>query len=178
MSHLLYLEDDEALAFVTQRALTRKGFTVTHYTTVEAVELAFQDNSHDQLWQYALLDLKLGNNSSLELIKQIKQHLNIPIVLLTGYGSITTAVQAMKSGAINYLSKPCSINDIIAALYDRNATTEISKEIEKPSLKCQEWEAIQQSLKDNDGNVSATAKQLKMHRRTLQRKLQKRVIKE
>ncbi len=177
MSHLLYLEDDEALAFVTQRALTRKGFTVTHYTTVEAVELALQDNSYYQTWQYALLDLKLGNTSSLELIDKIKQQLDIPIVLLTGYGSITTAVQAMKLGAINYLSKPSSIKDIIAALHDHNIVINNNEEIEKPSLKHQEWETIQQCLKNNEGNVSATAKQLKMHRRTLQRKLQKRVLK-
>jgi two-component system, response regulator RegA len=171
---LLYLEDDDALAFVTQRALERRGFQVTHYASVTAALKGLVENEFDA----ALLDLKVGNETSLELIATIKKQQDIPIVLVTGYGSIQTAVQAIKLGAVNYLSKPCSIDDIVAALGENTTEVEVAEELDlmAPSLRRLEWEAIQKALDENDGNISATARQLKMHRRTLQRKLNKRIL--
>lgn len=171
--HLLFVEDDEALAYVIKRALERRGFSVHWFgelreARVKQVELPLD---------YALLDLKVGKETSLDFIAQVKQsHPDIPIVLLTGYGSIATAVQAMKLGAMNYLTKPCSIEHIVAALNNKtpSAASDDSVEVETPSLRRAEWEIIQKALDENQGNISATARQLKMHRRTLQRKLQKR----
>ncbi len=172
MKHLLYLEDDEALAFVTCRTLEKRRYLVDHFADIDAVRAALAQKAY----RYALLDLKIGNNTSLGLIRDIKQRYDIPIVLLTGYGSIRTAVQAMKLGAVNFLSKPCSTEEIISALEDQPfldaATTD--KPVAGPSLKSTEWEAIQKALDDNGGNISAAARQLRLHRRTLQRKLQKR----
>ena len=169
---LLYLEDDDALAYVTARALKQRGFEVHHYANNNAATEALNVRS----FQYALLDLKIGQDTSLELIQQIKQHSNIPIVIITGYATVRTAVLAMKLGAINFLSKPCSIEEIELALHDKTESHKLVNEdtIERPSLKNTEWEAIQKALDDNDGNISAAARQLKLHRRTLQRKLQKR----
>lgn len=173
MKTLLYLEDDEALAFVTKRALQKRDYEVIHFSDIETLQADLNSLQFD----FALLDLKIGNQTSMDMITKIhQQHSNIPIVILSGYGSISTAVEAMKLGAINFLSKPSSIKTIINALENQNITTETVENLEAPSLKKQEWEAIQQALKDNDGNISATARQLKMHRRTLQRKLQKKQI--
>jgi two-component system, response regulator RegA len=173
---LLYLEDDDALAFVTQRALTRRGYAVTHYATLAAASEGIAAIQFDG----AVLDLKIGNQTSLEFIASLKQQQDIPIVLVTGYGSIQTAVQAMKLGAINYLTKPCSIAEIVQAL-DETAHVQVAPEpveISTPSLRRLEWEAIQKALDENTGNISATARQLKMHRRTLQRKLNKKMLDE
>jgi two-component system response regulator RegA len=172
MTTLLYLEDDEALAFVTKRALERRGYAVTHCATLASANECISSHS----FACALLDLKIGKESSLDFIAALKQRQDIPIVLVTGYGSIQTAVQAMKLGAINYLTKPCSIVDIVKALAEMPAT-DLGADtivIAAPSLAQLEWEAIQKALAENAGNISATARQLKMHRRTLQRKLDKK----
>ena len=170
---LLYLEDDEALAFVTKRAMQKRGFAVEHVATLAALRehLKKADFSH------ALLDLKIGNDTSIELIDEIKKARDIPIVILTGYGTIRTAVQAIKYGAIDFLNKPCSVDDVISALCATDIEEIInvaSNNLEKPSLKSIERETIQRALDENNGNISAAARQLKMHRRTLQRKLIKR----
>ncbi len=173
MKTILYLEDDGALAFVTQRALQKRGFEVVHFADMESLEINLEHYQFD----CALLDLKIGNQTSLKLIEEIhKKNSTIPIVILTGYGSIRTAVEAMRLGAVNFLSKPSSISSIISALENQETSTEESIDLQAPSLKNQEWEAIQQALLKNDGNISATARQLKMHRRTLQRKLQKKQL--
>ncbi len=177
MQTLLYLEDDDALAFVTKRALEARHYKVEHFSNLSDARRGLAERD----FHCALLDLKIGNDTSLRFIQQIKARLNIPVVLITGYGSIRTTVQAMRLGAINYLSKPCSISDIVTALSDaefHNASDQSSaqRHVEAPSLRRQEWEAIQRALEQNDGNISATARQLKMHRRTLQRKLAKKVL--
>lgn len=169
---LLLVEDDDALAFVTKRALERRDYTVHWFSDLPSARAKLARLTLD----YAVLDLKIGQESSLEFIGQIKQaHPKVPIVLITGYGSIATAVQAMKLGAINYLTKPCSVEQILTALKDDEMPSE-SEPIEAPSLRRVEWETIQNALEENDGNISATARQLKMHRRTLQRKLQKKPL--
>ncbi len=170
---LLYLEDDEALAFITKRSLQKRGFNVHHVETLAALRNALST----QPFSHALLDLKIGNDTSIELIEEIKNALNIPIVILTGYGAIRTAVQAIKLGAIDFLNKPCTIDEIITALCSADSidTANLSSgELVKPSLKAIERETIQRALDENNGNISAAARQLKMHRRTLQRKLIKR----
>lgn len=170
---ILFLEDDESLAFVTKRSLERRGFKVLHSLHLDGIRDLLKNESFD----YALLDLKIGNQTSLELIQDIREAADVPIVILTGYGTIRTAVKAMKLGAVDFLSKPSSVEEIIAALEDKAIEDAALSEQDlaaSPSLKSLEREAIQKALDENNGNVSAAARQLKMHRRTLQRKLAKR----
>lgn len=174
---MLYVEDDETLAQVTRRAFQRRGFVVNHCAEFEAARLLIGSRPFD----YALLDLKLGYTSSLPLLELLlAKNPHAKAVLLTGYASIATAVQAIKGGAVDYLTKPATIGEILAAF---SAETEAEEDktgtdmmLESPSLKRLEWERIQQALMENGGNISATARQLKMHRRTLQRKLDKRPV--
>jgi two-component system response regulator RegA len=98
------------------------------------------------------------------------------VLILTGYSSISTAVEAIKLGAINYLCKPSGVEDIVAAFETKAGQAELQES--PPSVNRLEWEHIQKVLNQNDGNISATAKILGMHRRTLQRKLQKRPVKQ
>lgn len=170
---ILYLEDDDALAHITSRTLRRRGHDVTHYSSIGEL----QHNLYNMHFTHALLDLKIGQETSLHLIQKIKEYNDAPIVILTGYGTIRTSVQAMKLGAINFLTKPSSADDILAALDDQDTRLENDNIIlQKTSLKTVERETIQQALDDNNGNISAAARQLNIHRRTLQRKLIKRHI--
>ena len=170
---ILYLEDDDALAHITSRTLNRRGYEVIHYATIDELK----NNLHTLHFNYALLDLKIGQETSLQLIQHIKEYNDVPIVILTGYGTIRTSVQAMKLGAINFLTKPSSADDILMAFTDQLSNLEESQVVlQKTSLKTIERETIQQALDDNNGNISAAARQLNMHRRTLQRKLTKRHI--
>jgi two-component system response regulator RegA len=122
-----------------------------------------------------LLDLKMPNLSGLDLIQDIKKlDSTIAVIILTGYGSIATAMQALKLGADHYLSKPADAEQILAAYHDlntdssgKNAPTTV------PSLARVEWEHIQRVLSDCSGNISQAAKLLGIHRRSLQRKLSK-----
>lgn len=170
---ILYLEDDDALAHITSRTLRRRGYEVIHYLSIDEL----QKKLHNTHFTHALLDLKIGQETSLHLIQHIKNYNNAPIVILTGYGTIRTSVQAMKLGAINFLTKPSSINDILAAFDEQKINIKNDDIIlQKTSLKTVERETIQQALDDNNGNISAAARQLNIHRRTLQRKLIKRHI--
>ena len=105
-----------------------------------------------------------------------EQAQDLQIVVLTGFASLTTAVQAIKLGAVNYLAKPVNVQSILKAFEEEptEETDEESTGFEPTPLKQLEWEHIQRVLEENDGNISSTARQLGMHRRTLQRKLQKR----
>lgn len=170
-STLFYVEDDEMLAKVTINALSRRGYEVVYFSSIAEARLGLNHNK----FSHALLDMKLDDGNALELIDALYcRHESIKILLLTGYASIATAVQAVKLGAHNYLAKPASIEEILNAFGDQNKETSIPNET--MSLKRLEWEKIQQALTDNDGNVSLTAKMLNMHRRTLQRKLAKRPV--
>lgn len=173
MTKFFYVEDDDALAYMTTKALVRRGFDVTHcHSLTEARQQLSAFN-----YPYALLDLKLDDGTSLDLVRDlVSQHPRIKIVLLTGYASIATAVQAIKLGAFNYLSKPATIEEILSAFGDQAPIDDSM--VNNISLKRLEWEKIQQALADNNGNISATARSLKMHRRTLQRKLEKRPVTE
>ncbi|MBX2857685.1 MAG: response regulator [Cellvibrionaceae bacterium] len=174
MKQLLYVEDDEVLAEVTTRALHRRGFNVTHYSGIEAVKRDPRLNH----FSHALLDLRLEDGNAMSLINELSvRHNHIKILILTGYASIATAVQAVKLGAINYLAKPATAEQIAHAFEESPQPDHEHLGVdadEQLSLKRMEWELIQQALSDNHGNISATARQLKMHRRTLQRKLSKK----
>lgn len=179
MQRIIYIEDDEALAMVTRRALVKRGYEVEHFSELQGVPDSLA------LFDLALLDLKLEDGISLPFIQRLLEASpSIKIVVLTGYASIATAVQAIKLGATNYLAKPANIDQILQAFegdgsaegIDVSAEPDCIVEGENMSLRRLEWEHIQQALVDNNGNISATARQLKMHRRTLQRKLAKKPV--
>src|SRR5690606_35559799 len=126
----------------------------------------------------AVVDLKLAKESGLNLISELKQRQpDLEIVMLTGYSSIPTAVEAIKLGALNYLCKPADAYEIRAA-FDLQLKKQLEIPTKPPSVDRLEWEHIQKVLQENKGNISATARSLGMHRRTLQRKLQKRPVKQ
>lgn len=167
----LIVDDDVSLCDVLQRALQRRGcVTVAAHTIADALHLAQQHRP-----TRALVDLKLANESGLVVISSLKEMLpEIHIVMLTGYASIATAVDAVKRGALNYLCKPVNTDEIIAA-FTASAADDIPATTLTPvPIDRIEWEHIQRVLHEHNGNISATARALGMHRRTLQRKLQKR----
>ncbi len=112
----------------------------------------------------------------MDLVRDLRErHPDIAVVVLTGYGSIPTAIEAVKRGAVNYLTKPAEPGEIEAAFTDARAGTEttVGTEVSVPSLDRAAWEHLQRVLSECQGNISAAARKLGMHRRTLQRKLQK-----
>ena len=172
---LLIVDDDSTFSSILSRALTRRGYQVfTAETATEAVELCTQHQP-----QQAVVDLKLETESGLNILPQLKTvNPNIQMLILTGYSSISTAVEAIKMGAINYLCKPAGVDDILAAFSNTAPNPATSIKETPPSVDRLEWEHIQKVLAENGGNISATARNLGMHRRTLQRKLLKRPVKE
>lgn len=171
---LLLIDDDETFLRVLGRALQRRGHTVFSASSPdEAIALA-RSEQPDQ----AVVDLNLGATSGLQLMPELlAASPKTRALILTGYSSIATAVEAIKLGAVNYLCKPASAEEILHALKE-NAGQLPSTPASPPSVDRLEWEHIQRVLADNLGNVSATARALGMHRRTLQRKLKKRPVKE
>lgn len=172
---VLLIDDDEVFRQVLARSLERRGLTVLAAATgAEARALLVA-----QAVDYAVLDLKLEQESGLHLLPQLLALCpDLRVVLLTGYASIATAVEAVKLGAVNYLSKPASTDDILQALLEESGVEPAEVLDAVPmSVDRLEWEHIQKVLTANDGNISATARDLGMHRRTLQRKLQKRPVK-
>jgi len=172
---LLIVDDDVTFASILSKALTRRGYNViTAETASEAVDLCEQHQP-----QQAVVDLKLETESGLNVLPQLKQaNPEIKMVILTGYSSISTAVEAIKMGAINYLCKPAGVDDILAAFDNVAPNPGIDIKETPPSVDRLEWEHIQKVLAENNGNISATARDLGMHRRTLQRKLLKRPVKQ
>ncbi len=175
--HILLVEDDEVFCRVMSRALGHRNYDVSQAASEKDALLLIKNTRFD----YAILDLNLGDHTSLGLIAPLKQsNRELRILILTGYASITTAVEAIKLGADNYLAKPADTDEILSALLNSNSPNSISDlgttQLEPMSVRRLEWEHIQKVLNENDGNISETARQLKMHRRTLQRKLQKRPV--
>jgi len=172
---LLIVDDDYTFSSILGRALTRRGYQVfTAAAAAAAVELCKQYQP-----QQALVDLKLESESGLNLLYQLKAaNPDIQMLVLTGYSSISTAVQAIKMGAVNYLCKPTGVDDILAAFDNTRPNPHIAIKETPLSVDRLEWEHIQMILAANNGNVSATSRSLGMHRRTLQRKLLKRPVKE
>lgn len=167
---LLLVEDDACFRQVATAALKRQGYAVQAAEGLgEARELAAS-----QRFERALLDERLGQDSSLALVPElVAAHPGIRIVLLTGYGCISHAVQAVQAGAVNYLTKPANMAEISAAL-EASEALETAAQAPAPSLARVEWDHIHRVLNDCGGNITAAARSLGLHRRSLQRKLAKR----
>ncbi len=173
LPHLLLVDDDATFTRVMARAMARRGFRVsTAGSAEEGLVLAQQD-----IPDYAALDLKMDGDSGLVLLpKLLELDPEMRVVILTGYSSIATAVEAIKRGACNYLCKPADADDVVAALLSQHADLETLVPDNPMSVDRLQWEHIQRVLGEHDNNISATARALGMHRRTLQRKLQKRPV--
>jgi two-component system response regulator RegA len=171
--HLLLVDDDPTFTRVMARAMSRRGLRVsTAGSAEEGLALAEQD-----LPDYAVVDLKMEGDSGLVLLpKLLELDAEMRVVILTGYSSIATAVEAIKRGACNYLCKPADADDVLAALLTQHADLDTLVPENPMSVDRLQWEHIQRVLSDHAGNISATARALGMHRRTLQRKLQKRPV--
>lgn len=168
---LLLVEDDPTLATTLARALYDRGFQVTIARSLGEAERALAEEPPE----YAVVDLRVGAESGLSLIPKLRQAApEARVVVLTGYASIATAVQAVKLGADEYLTKPTDADAVAAALLGKGGEGEVALPARPLSPDRLEWEHIQRVLADNRGNVTATAQALGMHRRTLQRKLAKR----
>ena len=176
---LLIVEDDEAFARTLGRSFERRGYTVLHAASHDDVVALLQAHTPD----YAVVDLKInGEASGLACVQTLSsRNADMLIVVLTGFASIATAVEAIKLGACHYLAKPSNTDDIEAAFSkgDADAAGNVDAPItgRPTSIKTLEWEHIHQTLAANDFNISETARQLGMHRRTLARKLEKQPVK-
>ncbi len=168
---LLLVDDDEDFLQVLAVAMRKRGFSTTLANSAEtAFELAQNDAP-----EFAVVDLKMSGNSGLVLVRQLASlNAGTKIVVLTGYASIATAIEAIKLGATHYLAKPVDADEIVAAFAKQSGNEEIELSRNPLSVDRLEWEHIQRVLAENDGNISATARSLNMHRRTLQRKLGKK----
>lgn len=177
---LLLVDDDPTFLGVLARAFRRRGFEVLEASDgSRAIALARDRATAGSAPDFAVVDLKLPDRSGLEVIDALHQlHRAMRIVVLTGYASIATAVQAVKLGAVQYLPKPATPDEIRAAFEQRDTATPVPIAPDPPSVARLEWEHIQTVLAQHDGNISATARALRMHRRTLQRKLAKRPVRE
>jgi two-component system response regulator RegA len=172
---LLIIEDDDAFARTLGRSFERRGYTVLQAPGLdEAAELL---KLHSPA--YAVVDLKLkGNSSGLACVQMLNQHdPEMQIVVLTGFASIGTAVEAIKLGACQYLAKPSNTDDIEAAFGHVAGNTELELTNRTTSVKTLEWEHIHAVLAETEFNISEAARRLGMHRRTLARKLEKQRVK-
>jgi two-component system response regulator RegA len=167
---LLIADDDQTFREVLGRALSRRGFDVVlAHDAGMALDLA-----RTQTPVYAVVDLRMPGVSGLRLVESLRQMSDrMRIVVLTGYASIATAVEAIKLGATHYLAKPADADQILAAFGTTTRDHDALPDPRPLSVDRMEWEHIQRVLAEHEGNVSATARALGMHRRTLQRKLSK-----
>lgn len=169
MNKLLLIDDDQAFLAVLQRRLQHTGlFEVDTYTSVHQALAQDQTTTHG-----ILLDMMLENDSGLDGIASLKAHFQpTHLIMLTGYASIATTVEAMRRGATDYLTKPVALQELVQRF--QNTCVVADNPPVKPMSPAQvEWEHIQRILLANNGNISVTAEALGMHRRSLQRKLQK-----
>jgi two-component system response regulator RegA len=163
---LLIVEDDTALRERLVRAMSDRGYD----TRGAADHVSAMDAAREESPELALVDLRLPGESGLAVVRDLKElDPSTVVVVLTGYGSIATAVESIKLGAAGYLTKPADADQIVAA-FDGTLPDGRS---EVPSLARVEWEHIQRVLVDCGGNVSKAARALGIHRRSLQRKLSK-----
>jgi two-component system response regulator RegA len=170
---LIIVEDDEGFARTLKRSFERRGYTVLHSEGFETLTEVLGD----KVPGYAVVDLKLGGASGLACVEAL--HALSPemlIVVLTGYASIATAVEAIKLGACHYLAKPSNTDDIEEAFQKAAGDVQVALTERPTSIKTLEWERIHQTLVESDFNISETARRLGMHRRTLARKLEKRQV--
>lgn len=170
----LILDDNEVFANTLARSLTRRGFdTTVMHLGADALQAAIQAP-----FQYVTIDLHLAQDSGLQWISPLRQALpHARMLVLTGYASIATTVQAVKLGADDYLAKPANVDSILSALRcEPNAGIAPQSNNDAVPLTVDRlaWEHIQRVLSEHQGNISSTARALNMHRRTLQRKLGKK----
>ncbi len=171
-STFLFVDDDERYMSQMKRAFARRGFTC-HVATSgeEALVLAASC-----AFNYASVDLRMPGMSGLDVVRELVRRVpGIHIVVLTGFGSIATAVEAVRLGAKHYLTKPADANDLLAA-FARTESARVPISHEVPSLARAEWEHIQRVLDDCGGNISQAARLLRIERRSLQRKLAKHPV--
>lgn len=162
---ILVVDDDQVFCGVLAKALERRGFTVMPALSVAEARSQIESHRPD----YAVVDLRIGAESGLALVRQLAA-LSPPArsVVLTGYGSIATAVEAMRLGARDYFTKPCNADQILAGFESEPEPTGAELPFEVPSLARLEWEHIARVLRECNGNVSKAARVLGIHRRTLQ----------
>jgi len=172
---LLLVDDDETFCNVLQAALEKRNYEVIVANDLkQGIALAEQ-----YLPEYAVIDLRIGYSSGLELVKKlVSLDDNTQIVMLTGFASIATAVEAIKLGATHYLTKPANADEIVEAFRKDEGDSSVSISESPISIKRLEWEHLQKVLMQHDNNISAAARAMNMHRRTLQRKLDKKPVKE
>lgn len=170
MKSLLLIDDDPHFCQLLSRVLTRHHFLVSTATNAQQTYALLTQPAP----AYAIVDLKLQDSSGLDLIAPLRAaNKDMLIIVLTGYASIATTVAAIKRGADDYLPKPLDIDRLLATLNH----LPLSPLVEEPmSLRRLEWEHIQRVLLEHEGNISAAARAMNMHRRTLQRRLAKRPI--
>jgi two-component system response regulator RegA len=173
---LLIVEDDDVLRSRLVRAFRERGFEVGEAADVMTACATVNDDPPE----YALVDLRLHDGSGLDVVRVLAAaDPATRIVVLTGYGSIATALEAVRLGAIHYLTKPADVDEILRAfarpeqVLDESRPTSSSSSTSTPSLARVEWEHINRVMSDCGGNVSQAARILGIHRRSLQRKLAK-----
>lgn len=171
---ILIVDDDLSLANTLASSFVKRGY---HAFMAADMDLALEIGRAEKP-QFAVVDLRLNSSNGLQCTKELLEIVpEMKIVVLTGYASINTAVEAIKLGACHYLAKPASTNDIIKAFDRTEAETDIPITQRHSSIKNLEWETIQQTLVDTNYNITETARRLGMHRRTLARKLKKQPVK-
>ncbi|WP_304306976.1 response regulator transcription factor [Pseudacidovorax intermedius] len=172
---LLIVEDDDAFARTLARSFERRGYEVLRAGGLEEVNVLLEAESPT----HAVVDLKLqGEASGLACVQALHAHdPEMLIVVLTGFASIATAVEAIKLGACHYLAKPSNTDDIEEAFGRAEGSTEVELTQRASSIKTLEWERIHETLAETGFNISETARRLGMHRRTLARKLGKQQVK-
>lgn len=175
MPSLLLIDDDEIFLQSLARSLQRRGEDVLTATHAHQALERLKTHNVDRV----VLDLNLAGESGMQLLPQLlQQQPELRVIMLTAYASVVTAVEAIKRGALNYLCKPISAAELLAAFSEEESASPAPDHdnMEAVSLDRLEWEHIQRLLQEHQGNISATARALNMHRRTLQRKLQKRPV--
>lgn len=172
---LMLVEDDAAFARVLLRSFERRGYSVIHASSQDDMQSLLKNHSPT----HAVVDLKLnGSTSGLNCVQALNAHNpDMLIVVLTGFASINTAVEAIKLGACQYLAKPSNTDDIEAAFNHVAGSEPVELTNRSTSIKTLEWERIHEMLVETDFNISETARRLGMHRRTLARKLEKQRVK-
>ncbi len=170
---ILLVDDSDVFRERLARAFRERGFDVRTAANAEEARASADKDSPEK----AVLDLRMPGDSGLQLLQDLKEiDPTIEMIILTGYGSIATTIDAMRLGAVYYLPKPADADDILAA-FERAQTPPLEPppdlEYEAPSLARAEWEHINRVLSDCGGNISKASRILGIHRRSLQRKLQK-----
>ena len=167
---LLIVDDDGPLRERLSRAMEKKGFKVTQAESVKGGINAAKNSPP----AFAVIDLRLGDGNGIEVVKEIRKLKNdSKVIMLTGYGNIPTAVEAVKAGAIDYIPKPADADDVENALLALPESKAVPPQ-NPMSADRVKWEHIHRVFELCNRNVSETARRLKMHRRTLQRILSKR----